>query len=468
LSQPPNEIAPFRLRVRDAALAQRAEIEALLGSVAFRRTLDLMPDPIVIVDPDDALAMINAAAERASGIGAAEAERMPLAAFLRRSDLDMDEFIGATGRGQSHGVVTARSNGRAYPAMRRILAPGGNSAGFAIYMLRDAEPWDRARRGIQSRVLGRGAIEEQESLIFPPSLGRQIEQAIRAYRRKARILLLGESGVGKTAVAKHVHMATGGPERPFIHVNCGSIPETLFESELFGYERGAFTGALQAGKRGLIESAGGGTLFLDEIGEIPLSSQAKLLKFLEDGTIQSIGSAASKKVEATVIAATNRDLGEMVRAKTFRKDLYFRISTFPVRIPALRDRPDRAALIDALLARANRDRPPRLELSRPCRERLERYSFPGNLRQLKSVIEYLDIVCDSVAGLEHMPETPYETDVPADAGSAATSASLKQLTRAFERKTIAAAVARLGSKRKAAQALGIDIATLIRKSRAGP
>lgn len=279
-----------------------------------------------------------------------------------------------------------------------------------------------------------------------------------------RVLLLGESGVGKTVIARHLHRLATGRDAPFVHVNCGSIPETLFESEMFCYERGAFTGALQAGKRGYIETAKGGTLFLDEIGEIPLASQAKLLKFLEDSTIQPVGSAVSKRIATTVIAATNRDLRAMITQGTFRGDLFYRVANFPVSIPPLRERPDKETLLDAILAKVNEGRKPKLTLSAACRAALLAAKLPGNVRELLGIIDYLDIVADDVATPEHLAEALLSPDAPL-APTQSASGTLKDLTASFEEQVIRDAIARYGSKREAARQLGIDGATLIRKLR---
>lgn len=266
--------------------------------------------------------------------------------------------------------------------------------------------------------------------------------------------------------------------RPFIHVNCGSIPESLFESEMFGYERGAFTGALQSGKRGYIESASGGTLFLDEIGEIPLHVQAKLLKFLEDGSIQSVGSPLSKTVQVQVIAATNKDLRRLVESGEFRADLYYRLAVLPVEIPPLRQHlEDLPVLMDILLMRINRDRQPTLRLSGGCRQRLLSYDYPGNIRELVNIFERLAVLADDEASEQHLPPellgliapisirptTPRQetdTELPADDEL---GESLKAQVQRYERQLILQAVQSQGSKRKAAQQLGIDIGTLIRK-----
>ncbi|MFG1392402.1 sigma 54-interacting transcriptional regulator [Xanthobacter agilis] len=468
----PSELQSFRVILRDGVLVEREAFDAFLASAEFRAFANLLPGPLIIVNPEEAVVFSNRSAEKLAGSGPLPG-RLPLATFLQQSNLDMDDFLAATERGQSQGSVRARGSGRVYQALRRVLSVDGELRGFSLYWLNDPDGWDRARRGAQSRTVGRAEVEAQGELSFPPDLKDQIGRAQRAYARRFRILLLGESGVGKTAVAKFIHAAGGTGGRPFVHVNCGSIPETLFESEMFGYERGAFTGALQAGKRGFIESAGGGTLFLDEVGEIPLASQAKLLKFLEDGTIQSVGSAVSKKVDTHVVAATNRDLGRMMQEGSFRKDLYFRLATFPVHIPPLRARADQEEILDALLVRANRERGRPLRLSPACRAAILAHDFPGNLRELRSIVEYLDIVADELAEPVHLPESlntgasvrprPHEDAAPAlPAGE--DGATLRELTRAFEDDVIRRALDRYGSKREAARRLGVDIATLVRKT----
>lgn len=469
----PGDIPQFYLGVRGAETLTREAWEQNLQSAAFRAFANLLTDVLIIVDPDDVVVFLNIAAERAARLSQPfEAHALPT--FLRFSDFDMNDFLASIERGHSQGLVRAKTSGRIYQATRRMLMTAGSSTGFSVYFLRDPENAERSKRGVQGRSISASDQKESARLIFPDSLKLQIEQATRAYARNFRILLLGESGVGKTAIARHVHLTGGDRGRPFIHVNCGSIPETLFESEMFGYERGAFTGALQAGKRGYIESAAGGTLFLDEIGEIPLSSQPKLLKFLEDGTIQPVGSSVSKKIETRVITATNRDLSEMTRSGGFRKDLLYRLSTFPVEIPPLRARTDKADILDMMLERASTERGAPLKLSPACRSILLRHGFPGNLREMKSIVDYLDIVATDVATPEHLPpslsqhssapQTEAGLPSPALPEIDTSGLTLKDMTRAFEEKVINAALDRLGSKRAAAKELGVDIATIVRKT----
>jgi transcriptional regulator with PAS, ATPase and Fis domain len=462
----PSAISPFRLGIKGEETVSADTLAALCALPAFRIVAAALPDPLLIVDADDNILFLNAAMVQISGIPAASAERLPLTSFLRRAGFRLEENTSSHGQTDGSARLVAIADGRFLPVQRRVLANAAHLRGHQLYIVRGGSDTPALpRRG------GRAAMKEtvNPGLTLPPGLEEQIRRATKAYRRGVRILLLGESGTGKTMIARHIHDLAAGKDAPFIHVNCGGIPETLFESEMFGYERGAFTGALQAGKRGFIEAARGGTLFLDEIGEIPPASQAKLLKFLEDSTIQPVGSPLAKRIETTVITATNRDLRSMIAQGRFRGDLFYRISTFPVLVPALRERPDREALLDALLAKINRERQPPLRLAPDCRAALLAAPLPGNVRELAGIIDYLDIVADEIAQPEHLQT------VLSLSGSAApplsmpgAGATLKELTAAFEDQVLREAIAKYGSKREAAQRLGIDNATLIRKLRRLP
>ena len=300
-------------------------------------------------------------------------------------------------------------------------------------------------------------------------------------RQGARILLVGESGSGKTEIAKYLRRLTEAPETPFVHVNCGAIPESLFESEMFGYEKGAFTGALQTGKKGLIEAAEGGTLFLDEVGEIPLPCQAKLLKFLEDGMVQRIGARVARRVRTRVISATNRDLWQMCRADRFRRDLFYRLAVIPLEVAPLREQPELVQhLIDHFLMAVNQTRERRLGLSPDRRAALAAYAFPGNIRELHNVLQQLSVAAGDEATAALLPrrmiapggaaEPAVVEALPDEAAPVSLLAApggpglLRDRVRAFERELILDAIVRHGSKRKAARALGVDIGTIVRKT----
>jgi two-component system nitrogen regulation response regulator NtrX len=220
-----------------------------------------------------------------------------------------------------------------------------------------------------------------------------LEQATLAARSDARVLLSGESGTGKELLAAHIHAASPFSNGPFIKVNCAAIPTELIESELFGHERGSFTGATSA-RRGKFELADSGTLFLDECGDLHSSSQAKLLRVLQEGEFHRVGGEQPIRVSVRVIAATNRDLGEMVAQEKFREDLYYRLCVVPVRVPSLRERrEDIRPLADYFLAEfcaRNNFRPRSFEPQ--AFDALEQYSWPGNIRELRNVVERMAIL----------------------------------------------------------------------------
>jgi formate hydrogenlyase transcriptional activator len=204
----------------------------------------------------------------------------------------------------------------------------------------------------------------------------------------ATVLLLGETGTGKELAAQAIHDASGRSHAPFIKVNCAAIPSGLLESELFGHERGAFTGAI-AQRIGRFELADGGTLFLDEVGEIPIELQPKLLRVLQEHEFERLGGTRTTRVDVRVVAATNRDLSGMVEARSFRDDLYYRLNVFPIRIPALRERPeDIDVLVDHFVREFSRCMNRRIEvIPGGAREALRQHPWPGNIRELENVIQ---------------------------------------------------------------------------------
>ena len=228
---------------------------------------------------------------------------------------------------------------------------------------------------------------------------------VRVAPTNAPVLIFGETGTGKELVARAIHKGSPRSEKPFVAVNCAALPPTLLESELFGHERGAFTGADRS-RAGLFEAAHEGTLFLDEIGEMPLEAQAKLLRVLTDGQVTRIGSTKPRQVDVRVITATHRELTQHIRDRLFREDLYYRLAVIPIPIPPLRERSeDIADLCQLFLGQASRDlKVSPHELSEKALERLKTYSFPGNIRELRNLIERACILsASSVIGPESFP-----------------------------------------------------------------
>jgi DNA-binding NtrC family response regulator len=340
------------------------------------------------------------------------------------------------------------------------LTPLLDAAGEQAYYIEKMAPLHPARQaGAADGLIGRS-----------PAFTHMLSLVARVAPSMASVLLLGESGTGKELVARAVHEASPRAGQPLVVVDCASLPETLFENELFGHERGAFTGA-NTNRAGLVESASGGTLFLDEVGDIPMPIQVKLLRLLESGTYRRVGSTELRHADIRVVAATHRDLGAMVAQGRFREDLFFRLSVFPIRLPALRDRAgDVALLATALLARVAPQR--RLALSPRAVALLGEQRFAGNVRELRNLLERAALLCDGVvvqrkhiesalavghsqvaapsAAQPHQP-LPAGLDWQADV-----RAQAQQALRAR-------ALAHTGSRADLARALGMSERTLYRK-----
>jgi DNA-binding NtrC family response regulator len=275
------------------------------------------------------------------------------------------------------------------------------------------------------------------------------------------VLILGETGTGKELVARELYDQSKRSTKPFVAINCGALPENLIESELFGHRKGAFTGA-DDHRKGLFEVASGGTLFLDEIGELPKAMQAKLLRFLESGEIRRVGENSSIIVDVRVLCATHRNLQEMVDDGEFREDLMFRINTFEIAIPSLRERmEDLSALVEHLLGRFSSGVSTKKKVSPSAIHVLMKHSWPGNIRELANAIQHATILCDSETILpEHLPNN-FDSRRTRNARNATLgTVSLRDL----EMQAIDQALERNGgNKPKAAQELGISLKTLYNK-----
>ena len=264
-----------------------------------------------------------------------------------------------------------------------------------------------ANTGLVYRLVGRGhAMERVQYLIE------------RVSRTDSNVLVLGESGTGKEVVARNIHFQSARANRPFVPVNCGAIPADLLESELFGHEKGAFTGAISA-RQGRFEAAEGGTLFLDEIGDMSLPMQVKLLRVLQERVFERVGSNRSIQADVRIIAATHRDLESGIREGTFREDLYYRLNVFPIELPPLRARrEDIPALVDELSTRIAREKGINVRVGRDALAALADYAWPGNVRELANVIERMAIMhgdapvtaADLPARLRQASATPAATD----------------------------------------------------------
>ncbi|WP_067845970.1 sigma-54 interaction domain-containing protein [Alicyclobacillus mali (ex Roth et al. 2021)] len=296
-----------------------------------------------------------------------------------------------------------------------------------------------------------------------PGMRRVFHIAKRVARTDISCLLLGETGVGKSTLAEWIHRISPRQHGPFVQVNCAALPDSLLESELFGYESGAFTGALKSGKPGKVELANGGTLFLDEIAEVPLHLQGKLLDFVERRVLTRIGGTRVHKVDARIIAATNRDLKQMVRDGRFRADLYYRLTGVEIEIPPLRNRKeDIPEIVQQLLRQVISEFETKVRRVHPAViRRLEQYSWPGNVRELEHLIRRLVILSDGDCILLSDLRDEWIDEVPPSEASSS-EGPLAQLAQ-LERALYADAASRLRTTYEIAEALGVSQSTVVRK-----
>lgn len=295
---------------------------------------------------------------------------------------------------------------------------------------------------------------------------KQIMRKINTIRdTDAKVLVLGETGVGKEVVVKEIHNRSLRKNGPFIKVNCGAIPANLFESELFGYEKGAFTGASNKGKAGMFELADGGTIFLDEIGELPLDVQSKLLRVLQDGEVLRVGGVKPIKVDARIISATNKDLKELVSQGKFREDLYYRLSVIPIYIPPLRERTeDIPSLLHYFVDYYNKEYNKNKILTKDCIRLIEQYEWPGNIRELRNFVERLVITCESdIIDEEFVSKNFREIGNVSFCQNNLNNMTLKEATSILEKRMLKKTLEKYHTTRKAADKLGVSQPTIVRK-----
>ena len=379
--------------------------------------------------------------------------------FLKQAKqmLPRTEFAMITGHGSIESAVEAMRLG----AYDYITKPFG--AGQLKLLLQRMK--EKVRLVAENEYLKQVVSNEMELNVIDGSSAK-IQDILRMISRlkdtRTPVLIMGESGTGKELVARAIHFRGSLAKRPFVAVDCGSLVPTLIESELFGYEKGAFTGALKS-KQGLFAAANGGTIFLDEIGELPLEMQAKLLRVLQEKEIRPVGSNDKIKIDVRIIAATNRDLEASYKAGTFRKDLYFRLNVVTIQIPALRERrSDIPALVQSFLARYSPEE--RIQMSPAFMSCLLQYDWPGNVRELENCIERA-IALGNHKSIDVADLPPaIASNAPAlTTGTHASSSNISNLED-IERETIKRVFEQAkGDKVLAGKILGISRATLYRK-----
>ena len=431
--------------------------------------LDLFNDGLIALAPDEMVLSINSEARRLLDL--------PEAAIpASLADLDVtaegwEEILDAIARNRRGDLALRGAGNRSILA---TLTRDGAARHIQWILLRDVEAFEfRRDRSFGGKDAGnirflsnektRPDFETQRQLC--PEINILLSRGERAIRQGARILITGESGVGKSEIARFLHTTVADARDPFMIVNCASSSEEKFDALLFGQDD-----ADGQHRPGLIEQADGGTLFLDEVCEIPLSTQAKLLGFLDDGRLPHMQAQAKRPTLVRIISATNRDLRQMVREGKFRADLYFRLAVIGLHVPPLRDlTPLIGHLIDRFSQTINQRRQTPMIIPQRVREILCDYSFPGNIRELLNIVQRIAIFLDDASDLEEiLADLLVPIDVPETDGGGeditTATLDLRSEVKRFERALIDKAIRIHGSKRKAAKALGVDIGTVVRKT----
>lgn len=320
----------------------------------------------------------------------------------------------------------------------------------------------------QLSQLQREQLNGRDVIAESPLMAATLKQTRRLSQVDSTVLLLGESGVGKGLIADLIHVGSHRAQQPMIKLNCGAIPESLIEAELFGYERGAFTGAF-TNKPGQLELADKGTVFLDEVAELPLSAQVKLLRFMEDGRLTRLGATKERQVDVRMVAATNRDLRQRVDNGLFREDLYYRLSVIPVQIPPLRQRQECIVpLLDLYLHYFSERVGVQRQLSPAALDLLCAYAWPGNVRELMNLCERLVVMSEgSLIDINHLPAAVLNNGVVNRNTTTLwpPAMSMAQILASVEREVLSLAHKRYGRQCRIAEVLGMSQPTVARKLR---
>jgi PAS domain S-box-containing protein len=448
-------------------------------TLELQAIIDSSSDGLFVCDGDANVIRVNPASERIHKRPASEMVGRNMRELIPEGFIDRSAALEACMQKETVSLLQNMPNNR---KLISIGTPVFDQAGELIRVVvseRDITEIDTLQRELENQEaikdqfrhqmleMQQTELEKRKIIARSPNMIKALRQAMRVATADSSVLILGESGVGKGVIADMIHHNSRRADRPLIKINCGAIPESLVEAELFGYEKGAFTGANTGGKPGQFELANEGILFLDEVAELPLSAQVKLLRFLEDGRITRLGATEERKVDVRVLAATHRDLDDMVEKGTFRLDLYYRLNVIPIHVPAVRERKDcLVPLIRHYIDHFSLINHESRRLSRAAIDALCNYSFPGNVRELMNICERLVVMSETeVIDMVDLPvqvagsaktRLPEEMDWPE-------TVTLQEALETVEKKLLTKARERYRSQSRIAEVLGVNQSTIARK-----
>ncbi len=440
--------------------------------------IDSSSDGLWVCDGEANVIRINPASERINGVTAAEVQGR------NSRDLDREGRIF-----QPSAVLEALKERKQVSLLQQKKGKKLISTGTPVFdeqgelirvvvsehditeldsLQRDLEEQEAMRDRFRDQILEmqQTQVASRNVIARSPEMVRALKQAQKVAGVDSTVLILGESGVGKGLIADLIHQSSNRREKPIIKLNCGAIPESLIESELFGYDKGAFTGATTS-KPGQFELADGGILFLDEIAELPLAAQVKLLRFLEDGCITRLGGTKPRTLDVRVLAATHRDLEELVAQERFRLDLYYRLNVIPINVPAVRERRDCIVpLLRHYMDEFGKKNQIVKRLSWAATDALLAYGYPGNVRELMNICERLVVMSETeIIDLKDLPATVTASTGQIDFARLdwPEGMNLPQVQQSVERGLLMRAKQQFGNQVKMAEALGVNQSTIARK-----
>ena len=476
---------------RQALLDELTEIEASVHEVAhsvvdYQHVMDELDDNILVADKDEVVLYVNDAYIRHTGIAPEQILGKRITELLETGTYFTDPTVPDVIRSRKKVMKLSTMFGRPDSLGFVTGVPIFDDAGEIQYVVacnRGVSTFKELRdnfvhfveavNNLQGAAGHVQMVPNSSGIVTPqmvgesPAIQRVYDLIENVRQTTATVLITGESGVGKELIADAIYRTSSRAEKPFIKVNCASIPASLFESELFGYERGSFSGANASGKQGLFEAANNGTLLLDEIGEMPMDMQAKLLRAIQNNEITRVGGIRPIKLDIRYIASTNCDLKKKVREGTFRSDLYYRLHVIPIQVPPLREREgDVARLSQHFVSEFNKQYHKNVVLSPENIELLENYSWPGNIRELRNVMEYLVVCCapnghvdnSYIYGTFDLSNQNAYVEYDPDQ-------SLNDAITAYEKKYLENALRYARNLKEASQILNIDPSTVSRKLR---
>ncbi|WP_092350657.1 sigma-54 interaction domain-containing protein [Desulfuromusa kysingii] len=458
-------------------LSQLSSFQDLTG--VLNTIIDSSADGLWVSDSQGIIIRINPASERISDVKAEDIIGRSTQELIDLGIIKRSVFEEVINSKKVVSYLTQSANGRKFIATGTPVFDVSGDVVRVVVSERDVSEIDRLQRELEEQEaikdefrhkiaeMQQTNLSSQQVIAKSPCMVKALSQAIRVSNVDSSVLILGESGVGKGLFADLIHKNSRRAEKPIIKINCGAIPESLIEAELFGYEKGAFTGA-QAQKPGHFEFADGGTLFLDEIAELPLSAQVKLLHFLEDGQITRVGGTTGRTVDVRVLAATHRNLEEMVENKSFRLDLYYRLNVIPIYVPSVRERKDCVLpllryYLDFYAEKVGCKR----RLSLAATDALLSYKFPGNVRQLMNICERLVVMSETeLVDLQDLPSDVFSSQKKQGRSSAVQlpeNIALREAIEKVERSILKRSYAKHRNQYKMAALLGVTQATIARK-----